>query len=91
MSEHRIAITPQEFVASAIGLRHAEHRYEDPREPFATGDVVILEELTTQDPRRREFTGRLLGRRITYIDRAMGVRFHYALLHLGPEGEIWIS
>lgn len=87
MSEHRIAITPQEFVASAIGLRHAEHRYEDPREPFATGDVVILEELTTQDPRRREFTGRIHRCRITWIDRAMGVRHGYALLHTAPEGD----
>lgn len=85
MRQHPIAITPVEFEASVRGLRNAEHRWEDLRDPFNVGDLVILEELTTENPRRRELTGRKAVRMITWIDRGMGVRYQYAMLHLGAE------
>ncbi len=82
---HEYALTPDAFEATVAGLRNAEHRFEDPRAPFAVGDEVQLAELTTHNPRRREFTGRLISRRIAYIERAtMGVRYGYALLHTAP-------
>lgn len=87
MTEHRIAITPDAFAASLRGERCAEHRYEHPDKPYHVGDAVILEELTTMNPRRRELTGRMALRWITYIDRQMGIKPNYALLHLGTEGD----
>lgn len=66
--QHRIKVWPSQFLPTFDGRKRHEWRKND--RDFAVGDELVLEEF---DPHRKEYTGRVLTGRITWITEGFGV------------------
>lgn len=81
MRTHELKILPEYFNQIKKGLKTAELRLDD--RDFVVGDELHLKEFK---PRKKEFTGRMIKRRITYITqvrRWINTEENWVILHLG--------
>jgi hypothetical protein len=79
VSDHRLKTWPEHFNAIMCDLKTFEVRQDD--RGFGVGDTLMLEEYC---PRRRQYSGRHLTRKVTHILRGgqFGIEDGYVVMSL---------